>query len=275
MKISVFVSCFLTMSSLIAAPVVAEEGVSLDTPQAGWRVGVRENAGFSQEVNYPAVSVSSRENQSDTARIRGKISRHPKHYTAPATLIVNGVAMPLKVDDQGQFDRPYAFPAGSNSVEVRAPEGSLRKRVQFFDGGKGGTPARLRVVLSWDSDNTDLDLHIVTPDGAHAWYGERSLANGGAIDVDVTTGYGPEIFASPTPLSGQYLVYVNYFGGGYYQNEEDSGQDEESSVAVKPLTTATITIISAEGTPDEKQQSFAVPMRAPGELTLVKGFSYP
>lgn len=81
----------------------------------------------------------------------------------------------------------------------------------------------------------------------------------------MTTGYGPEMIASPTPLKGQYLVYVNYFGGGY---------DGEGNAAVD-LTTAQITLISAEGTPNEKQESFLVPMRAPGELTLVKRFSYP
>lgn len=246
-----------------------EKTISLDTPRAGWRQGERDNAGYSQVVNYPASSVTSNEGQADTARIRGKIASHPKDNAAPATLIVNGVAMPLKVEESGDFDRPYIFPAGTNSVEVRSPDGQHSRRVQFYDGGKGGTPARLRVVLSWDSDHTDLDLHVVTPDGGHAWYGERALANGAAIDVDVTTGYGPEIFSSPTPLPGQYLIYVNYFGGGYYQD------DAENSEAAKPLTVATLTIISEEGTPDEKQQSFVVPMRAPGELTLVKRFSYP
>ncbi|MGH8556757.1 MAG: YfaP family protein [Methylococcales bacterium] len=246
-----------------------DEPITLETPRAGWRTGTRENASFTQVVNYPASSVNSPENQSDTARIRGKIAGYPKSTPSPATLIVNGVAMPLKIDEQGAFDRPYAFSTGSNSVEVRTATNQKGKRVQFFDRGEGRATAKLRVLLSWDSDNTDLDLHIVTPDGAHAWYGERSLGNGGAIDVDVTTGYGPEIFASPTPLPGQYLVYVNYFGGGYSQDES------ESSIAAQPLTTATITVISAEGSPDEKQQSFIVPMREPGELTLVKRFSYP
>ncbi|MNN86169.1 hypothetical protein D3C81_2035480 [compost metagenome] len=84
----------------------------------------------------------------------------------------------------------------------------------------------------------------------------------------MTTGYGPEIIASPSPLKGQYLVYVNYFGGGY-------SVDEGQVNAGKDLTTAQITVVTEEGTPDEKQESFLVPMRAPGELTLVRRFSYP
>jgi uncharacterized protein YfaP (DUF2135 family) len=187
----------------------------------------------------------------------------------PGRLIVNGVSMPLKIDPAGRFDRPFSFPNGSNSVEVRSPDGQQRHRTQFLNASGGATPAKLRVLLAWDSDNTDLDLHMITPDGGHIWYGDRVVANGAALDVDVTTGYGPEIFAMPAPIKGQYLVYVNYFGGGYRSDEE--GQED----AVQQLTTAQVTVITEEGTPSEKMETFLVPMRAVGELTLVKGFSYP
>lgn len=43
----------------------------------------------------------------------------------------------------------------------------------------------------------------------------------------------------------------------------------------RDLTTARITLVTEEGTPNEKQETFLVPMRKPGELTLVKRFSYP
>lgn len=252
------------------AAVASESSIRLDTPLAGWRSGNGEGANFRQTVNYPAASVNTPADQSSTARIKGEIKALPKGSAEPATLVVNGVAMPLKIDDNGGFDRPYAFPAGSNSLEVISPDGQQRKRVQFYHGGGGGeVPAKLRVLLSWDSDHTDLDLHLVTPDGGHVWYGNRSLPNGATQDVDVTTGYGPEIIATPTPLRGQYLVYVNYYGGGYGYSED--GESE----AAQPLTTARVTIITEEGTPNEKQESFLVPMRQPGELTLVKRFSYP
>jgi uncharacterized protein YfaP (DUF2135 family) len=248
--------CLMTL-----LPIVAWAEIRLDTPRSGWRQGSAEGVHFIQEVNYPASSVNSAPDQADTARIRGQINSVAKADGAPAQLIVNGINMPLKVQEDGGFDRPFVFPAGSNNVEVRSPDGQEVRRVQFYHQGSGETPAKLRVVLSWDSDNTDLDLHLVTPDGGHVWYGDRSLANGAALDVDVTSGFGPEMIASPTPLKGQYLVYVNYYGG--------AGGPESS------LTVAQITLISEEGTPSEKQQSFLVPMRAAGELTLVKRFSYP
>lgn len=232
--------------------------IALDSPRAGWHAPVTAGAAFSQEVNYPAASVNSRHDQADGARIRGRIVGATK---GPAQLVVNGVAMPLRIEEDGSFDRPYLFPAGSNSVEVRGGDGGTRRRVQFLAHPDGATRARLRVILAWDTDHTDLDLHVIAPDGQHAWYGQRMLENGGAIDVDVTTGYGPEIFATPAPLHGPYLVFVNYYGG--------RGHDEAD------MTVANITIVSEEGTLNEKRENVQVPMRAPGELTLVKRFSYP
>ncbi|WP_426235007.1 YfaP family protein [Pseudomonas sp. TWP3-2] len=252
------------------SPASAANGVKLDTPVGGWRSGAPEGEGesFSQTVNYPASSVNTPPSQAKTARISGEIKATAK-TNEPGRLIVNGVSMPLKIDDSGRFDRPFSFPNGSNSVEVRSPDGQQRHRTQFLNTSGGATPAKLRVLLAWDSDGTDLDLHLVTPDGGHIWYGNRVAPNGGALDVDVTTGYGPEIFAMPAPIKGQYLVYVNYYGGGY------RGDDEGGDEAVQALTTAQVTVITEEGTPNEKMETFLVPMRAVGELTLVKSFSYP
>ncbi|SEI01739.1 DUF2135 domain-containing protein [Pseudomonas fuscovaginae UPB0736] len=265
-----------TLALFLAALAVlntasADSGIKLDTPRGGWRQGSPDGENYSQTVNYPASSVNTPLGQADTARIMGQIKGAPKNAREPGNLIVNGVSMPLKLDASGNFDRPFAFPNGTNSVEVRSPDGQQRKRVQFLNSG-GATKAKLRILLSWDSDHTDLDLHVVTPDGAHIWYGNRTAPNGGSLDVDVTTGYGPEIFSMPAPIKGQYLIYVNYYGGGYRSDDDEDGGQEN---AVQALTTAKITLITEEGTVNEKMESFIVPMRAPGELTLVRKFSYP
>ncbi len=257
--------CIALLVSLTIANAQAQT-VQIDAPRGGWRTGSGEGANYSQDVQYPASNVNVGEDQADTARVRGRIdAAEPKN---PALLVVNGAAMPLKIAEDGSFDRPYVFNSGSNSVEVRDADRGAVRRVQFHNGSEGEVPARLRVLLAWDSDNTDLDLHVITPDGGHAWYGTRTLPNGGALDVDVTTGYGPEIFATPTPLHGTYHVYVNYYGGGY------DAQSEGGDMA-QPLTVASITVIGQEGTANEKRETVQVPMRAPGELMLVKSFSYP
>lgn len=236
-------------------------GVKFDEPRGGWRQSAA-NERYTQEVHYPASNVNVPAGAAATAMIRGQIVDRPKEQSSrtPATLIVNGTAMPLHVEEDGSFARPYAFGSGSNSVEVRAGPNGPRQRVQFYETAAAKKQARLRVVLSWDSDGTDLDLHVVTPSGEHAWYGQRVIAGGGALDVDVTTGYGPEIFSHPAPEKGLYQVYVNYYGSGY---------------GVEDLTVAQVAIISNENTPHEKRQVFQVPMRRAGDLTLVSSFVYP
>ncbi|MHA6915458.1 YfaP family protein [Ralstonia pseudosolanacearum] len=251
--------------------------IEMTSPLNGWRNSAGDNSRYTQDVHYPAVSVATPQGQGAASMIAGRIRNMPK-AAAPAdenrprrrrggdsdsdgasvgTLVVNGVAMPQRIEADGTFSRPYAFGAGSNSVEVRTARGDA-KRVQFYDTYAGKTRPRLRVVLSWDTDGTDLDLHVISPDGQHAWYGNRVTTNGGALDVDVTTGYGPEIYSNPAPPPGTYLVYVNYYGSG-----------NDSSV----ITTAQVTIITDENTPAERQQTFVMPMRKAGELTLVRTFT--
>ena len=234
---------------------VAWAQVKITNPNRGWRVASGP-VDTQQEVHYPASSVNASDKQNADQLIRGDILSNRKS-TEPMTLIINGLDMPLQPDGD-TFVRPYAFGRGSNSIEIRS--GKDRHAVQFYEANQTATPARLRVLLSWDTDGTDLDLHLVTPDGEHCYYGNRTIPNGTSLDVDVTTGWGPEIISAPSPKNGTYLVYVNYYGSGKSNKE---------------LTTAKISIVSHAGTPDEKIESSLVPLRAPGEVTLVKSFKYP
>lgn len=235
----------------------------LEAPLGGWRNSSGERMRYVQKVAYPASDVNAEDEDSSLALIKGHIAVNPKsgdEVEEPLNLVVNGVSMPLKTN-RGEFERPYAFGAGSNSVEIFAPDGKSLARTQFYESYNEKPSPKLRVVLSWDSDGTDVDLHVITPDGKHGFYGNRVLENGGALDVDVTTGFGPEIFSMPAILPGTYLVYVNYYGG------YDSGGEL--------FTTGRITVITDEGTPDEKMQTVTVPLRHPGDLMLAHSFIYP
>ncbi len=242
--------------ALAYASTAFAAGVEIDLPNGGWRYQEKNVAGFSQEVHYPASNVNTL-GHLNTALIKGRIANHSKRGK-PARLIVNGVAMPLLHDENGEFARPYSFGRGSNSIEVRSSDGS-RKQVQFYEARGDKLQSKMRVVLSWNTPDNDLDLHVISPDGQHVYYGARNADNGGALDVDVTTGYGPEIYASPSPVRGLYHVFVNYYGAG--ENKD-------------LITLAQVAIVTNENTPAEKQQVFTIPMRRAGELTLVKSFVY-
>jgi Ca-activated chloride channel family protein len=70
----------------------------------------------------------------------------------------------------------------------------------------------LRVVMTWDADNTDIDLWVIDPAGEKAFYGAPRTQTGGRISRDFTQGYGPEVFVIRRPLPGAYRVQANYFG---------------------------------------------------------------
>jgi uncharacterized protein YfaP (DUF2135 family) len=270
----ILLACAAAMPLQASAETPAPGDIHIDAPTSGWRNSAIDvdPRNVLQEVHYPASDVNTPEGQSRLALISGQIRQAPKGTSgknaqpgnAPETLIVNGVAMPLKVDGNGRFSRPYAFGHGANNVEVRSADGSHRAVAQFYEANTNQLPAKVRVVLSWSTDQTDLDLHVLTPDGQHCYYGNRVLKNGAALDVDVTSGYGPEIFESPVALRGRYYVYVNYYGG------------EGMNVRGKPatITVANLTVITNENTVDEKKQTYVVPMRKPGELTMVTSFVY-
>ncbi|MEO8080812.1 MAG: VIT domain-containing protein [Caldimonas sp.] len=73
-------------------------------------------------------------------------------------------------------------------------------------------PLDVRVVLAWDADNTDVDLHVIDPNGDEVYYGRALSYQGGAITRDATGGYGPEEFALRLAKPGKYTVVANFFG---------------------------------------------------------------
>ena len=73
-------------------------------------------------------------------------------------------------------------------------------------------PIDMRIVLSWDADNTDIDLHIIDPLGEEVYYGHNKSKIGGSITRDVTNGYGPEGFVLKKAIDGEYIIKAKYYG---------------------------------------------------------------
>jgi hypothetical protein len=73
-------------------------------------------------------------------------------------------------------------------------------------------PVDIRVVINWNMNNTDIDLHVKDPNGEECFYSHRQTAIGGRISNDNTSGYGPEQFLLKRAGKGKYGVFVNYFG---------------------------------------------------------------
>jgi hypothetical protein len=70
----------------------------------------------------------------------------------------------------------------------------------------------LRVTMTWNTDNTDIDLWVTDPSGERCYYGHRDTAAGGHLLDDVTQGFGPERFQLERAPRGEYHVQAHYYG---------------------------------------------------------------
>jgi len=70
----------------------------------------------------------------------------------------------------------------------------------------------VRIVVTWDTDSTDIDLWVIEPSGEKVYYQNPQSAHGGHISQDITDGYGPEEYAIRRAPGGTYTVQANYYG---------------------------------------------------------------
>ncbi len=249
-----------------ATPPATAADIRLDSPLGGWHDDHLDPDEGRIAAAYPKPPVD-RGGQRHRALIRGRLEPAPGQDSA-GTLVVNGTPMPLYVDPEGRFSRPYAFGRGSNSVEVRHPDGA-RKRLQFIEANPHKTQARLRAILTWDAPRAEVDLHVLTPDGQHATWSSPILKEGGGFDVDSVDGAGPEIFSTTDPQPGIYHFYVNYWG-----NFDDAGYNfaQAGEAGVQDIITVRLTLIRDENTPAERRVTYVVPLRQVGDLTHVHSY---
>ncbi len=167
----------------------------------GWRHGGLTNEGEQYVAAYPRPPVD-RGAQRFRTLIEGQLKHVDAHARRPPTLVINGNATPLYTDEQGGFARPWAFGAGSNSIEIISPDGTKHQRMQFYEADRTKPQARLRAIVTWDDPRAQVDLHVITPGGLHAFFANPILEDGSGFDVDSVDGAGPGIFSSAAPEHG-------------------------------------------------------------------------
>jgi len=86
----------------------------------------------------------------------------------------------------------------------------LERRRPGTDPRIDGT-AELQVEAMWDSDYTDVDLHIIEPSGEEVFFHHLKSANGGVLHDDVTSGFGPETYTLPRMAPGTYQIVLDYY----------------------------------------------------------------
>lgn len=76
-------------------------------------------------------------------------------------------------------------------------------------------PVDIRVVLSWNRNDTDIDLWVTDPAGEKCFFGNTKTKNGAMLSADITEGYGPEQLLVKKALPGKYKIMgIRYYYTG-------------------------------------------------------------
>jgi len=144
------------------------------------------------------------------------------------TVNVGGAQIIAPVDTaSGDFTVQVPVNRGDNylllSTRGKNAKGQWMKTFNNFTNTKGFKltgdleSSTILATLTWDQP-IDLDLYVTDPTGDTAWFGHKDMSGGGALDIDVTSGYGPEHFTLPSSAAqhfGQpYLLKVHKFEEG-------------------------------------------------------------
>lgn len=171
-----------------------------------------------------------------------------------ATLVYNGVSQRVAVSENGSFATKMVLSHGDALIEVQAKnrDGIGRDRVSFYANVE---KVAMKIVLVWDSNGTDMDLWVLGPDGEKIFYANKTGKAGGQLDIDVTTGYGPETFTCKTPQAGTWQIQVQNYSPGN-----------------APLTTMRVDLILFEGTDREERRSWNITSFRQSEVVNVTSF---
>jgi hypothetical protein len=71
--------------------------------------------------------------------------------------------------------------------------------------------ADIVLIINWNTNNTDVDLHVIEPTEEECYYGNHKTKIGGKLTIDVTDGYGPEMYVLRHAIDGQYRVRLVYY----------------------------------------------------------------
>jgi tetratricopeptide (TPR) repeat protein len=77
----------------------------------------------------------------------------------------------------------------------------------------------IRVIVDWNHNDTDIDLHIIDPNLEECFYSHPKTKIGGELSPDMTQGFGPEEFILRKAVKGNYYIKVKYYADRYQKEE--------------------------------------------------------
>ena len=113
----------------------------------------------------------------------------------------------------------------------------------------------VRIILTWDTDLTDMDLWVVEPSGEKAFYSNKLTTIGGAVSRDFTDGYGPEEYLLKKGMHGVYKIQANYYGS--------------RAPSLVGAVTLQVEIFTNYGRPNEKRKAITLRLSSKEDVVTI------
>ncbi len=123
-----------------------------------------------------------------------------------AAVLAWGQVFPVRVAGDRTYRGAIPMFTGSSTLYVIASPGMLNTSAWQRNSAARAVPfqaslprSELLALMTWDADESDMDMYLVAPDGRATWYGrDATEENVGALSIDNRDGYGPEYITVST-----------------------------------------------------------------------------
>jgi uncharacterized protein YfaP (DUF2135 family) len=238
-------------------PIVNNQQLVLTGPN-----GISIHDQMELEENVSFLIISGNVNNLISERTQSGVSIRSNGLTIDKLqALVNSVVYEIPIEQDGSFSQNVPLNTGNNTIQLR---------VYDSNGNAGSGPVirvkvtiqqmDIRVVLEWDTNESDVDLHMYkrtkdepspSPQSESEWdsedrhiywgnplpddFGDGNKQNP-LMDIDDTDGYGPETLVLQEATEGHYHIWAYY-----YDAPQDSNHDAIPS-------NITLTVILKSGT---------------------------
>ena len=175
-------------------------------------LGVTVLAQAQNTINVQVLSATVKDRQIDGATVT--LQKNGEQSATGTTSAQGQVALQTTFPDDAA-SLLIIKKAGYSNLVVKCPCAGTTYAISPVMSSLDG----MRIVLNWGANPRDLDSHVVYP-GNHVFFVQKKGADAN-LDVDNTTGFGPETITLTRKHAGERYVYAvhDYTDGGNPQTD--------------------------------------------------------
>ncbi|WPP51764.1 DUF2135 domain-containing protein [Catalinimonas niigatensis] len=121
-------------------------------------------------------------------------------------------------------------------------------------------PIDIRIVLDWNTLETDLDLWVTEPSGEKCYYENALTKLGGQLTEDYMDGYGPEEYLLKDAVPGEYKIEANFY-------------DERVQKISGPVTLQ-VSIFTTYGSKHQKKKEITMQLEGVEDVIEIGSFNW-